>query len=339
MKRILIIEVNWLGDILFTTPAIRAIRQSNPNSFIGCLVVPRCTDMLRDNPNIDELIILDEAGAHRRLWGKIALIWELRKKRFDTVISFHRSMSRILIVALAGISRRVGYCTKKRSWLLTDRVAQPSRGLHRVEYFLKLTRSVGMDTGARNYDFYISETHVSGGDKILRNIGITEGEDFFVINPGANWPPKRWSREKFTGLCELLKKRYGKKIVITGAKKDTSLGQHIIDMSGSSAVSICGGTTLGELAAVMRRASLVISNDSGPMHIAVSQGVPTIALFGPTSPEITGPYGDSEYIVISRWDDCKLPCYDSECNRYRCMEAISVDEVLGAVEKLLSRQD
>lgn len=337
MKRILIIEVNWVGDILFTTPAIRAIRESNPKSFIACLALPRCIEILEGNPGIDEIIVLDEKGSHRGPFSKVSLIFELRKRHFDTVISFHRSMTRMLIAALAGIPRRIGYYTRKRSWLLTDPVAVPEERLHRVEYFLNITRAAGIETTNKNYQFFISEASSIKADQILIENGIDKDEDFFLINPGGNWPPKRWPREKYAQLCRRLKDRYGKKIVITGAEKDISLAGDIMRMSGNCAVSICGKTTLKELAAVMRRASLVVSNDSGPMHIAVSQKVPTIAIFGPTDPAITGPYGDGRYIILHKWKDCEIPCYDLSCRDFRCMEAVSVEDVMDAVERLKAK--
>ena len=334
MKRILIIEVNWVGDILFTTPAIRAIRENNPKSFIAVLVVPRCVEMLEDNPSIDEIIVFDEKAAHRGVFGRLSLILELRKRRFDTVISFHRSMSRMLIAVFAGISRRIGYYTRKRSWLLTDTVAMSEGQLHRVEYFLNITRAVGIDTTDKNYQFFIPEASLIKADQILRENSIGKDEGFFVINPGGNWPPKRWPKERYAKLCQGLKARYGRRIVITGAEKDIPLAEDIIRISGDCAISICGETTLKELAAVMRRASLVVSNDSGPMHIAVSQKTPTIAVFGPTDPAITGPYGDGRYIILHKWEECEVPCYDLSCKDFRCMEEISAEEVLDAIKRL-----
>jgi lipopolysaccharide heptosyltransferase II len=335
MERILIIEVNWLGDILFTTPAIRAVRENNPKAFIACLAVPRCIEMLEGNPDINEIIVLDEKGRHRGIFGKISLISELRKKRFDTVISFHRSMSRMLIAFLAGIPRRIGYYTRKRSWLLTAAVSLPEQALHRVEYFLNITREAGMDTKNRDYGFYIPEEASVKADDILSKAGVGKEEDFFIINPGGNWPPKRWPKERYALLCRKLKERYGNKVIITGAEKDMPLADDIIKISENSALSICGKTSLKELAAIMKRSRAVVSNDSGPMHIAVSQKVPTVALFGPTSPKITGPYGDSDYIVLHKWFDCQLPCY-AACQDYKCMEAIAVDDVLDAVGKIKS---
>jgi heptosyltransferase II len=335
MKRILVIEPNWLGDILFTTPAIRALRKSNPGAFIAVMAHPRCREMLEDNPNIDELIIFDERSSHRSLLQKISFIFKLRKSQFDTVISFHRSMSKMLIARLAGINRRVGYYTKKRSWLLTDYIKEDNRIIHRVEYFLGVLKRIGIDDAGKAYDFYIPESAVKEADDILERAGLHKDEEFFVINPGGNWPQKRWPKQNYAMLCKKLNAVYNIRILITGAKKDIVLASDIIGLSGNYAVDICGSTNLKQLASVMQRAKLVVANDTGPMHMAVSQKTPVVALFGPTSPKITGPYGDGKYTVLHKWSDCAIPCY-KVCRDCRCMDAVSVDDVIDAAGKLLS---
>ncbi|NQT95657.1 MAG: glycosyltransferase family 9 protein, partial [Candidatus Omnitrophica bacterium] len=270
---------------------------------------------------------------HKGFFSKIKFIFELKAKRFDTAISFHRSMSRMLIAALSGIRKRVGYYTKKRSWLLTDSVKPLLVQPHRVEYFLNITRSIGIDTENRNYEFKISEDSMIKAAAILKEAGIKEREEFFLINPGGNWPPKRWPCQLYASLCKSLKQKYDKRIVITGASKDIALADSILKISNGSAVSIAGKTTLRELGAVVKQAALVVANDSGPMHIAISQNVPTVALFGPTSPKITGPYGDGNNIVLNKWFDCDIPCY-AICDDYRCMESITVEDVMDAIERL-----
>jgi lipopolysaccharide heptosyltransferase II len=333
MKKILIIEPNWLGDILFTTPAIRAVRKEKPDAFIACMIHPRCAELLEDNPDIDKLIIFDERVLHRGILRKLLFIRDLRRFKFDTVISFHRSMSRILIACLSGISRRIGCYTRKRSWLLTDSVEPPAAPFHRVEYFLNIIRAVGIDTDNKDYQFSIPESSVKSAESILEKTGIGADDEFFVINPGGNWLAKRWPEQRYAGLCKELKAIYGKRIFLTGAFKDRELSEEITRMSNGSAINICGKTTLKELAVIMRKAKVVVANDSGPMHIAISQKAPTIALFGPTSPEITGPYGSGGYTMLQRWHDCAIPCY-AVCEDYKCMKAITVEDVIEAVGRI-----
>lgn len=334
MKRILIIEPNWLGDILFTTPAIKAIRDKNPGSFIGCIVHPRCKDLLEDNPNINKLILFDEKGRHKSLFSKALFTVNLRKFGFDTVISFHRSMSRMLIAYLSGIRQRIGYYTRKRSWLLTNPVMPPEGLIHRVEYFLDITRSIGIDTDNRDYQFDIPEACLDKARSILEEAGVSADDEFIVINPGGNWLAKRWPAANYARLCRELNRLYSAKILLTGSADDKVLSEEIIRMSNGSAAGICGSTTLKQLASIMRKAKVVIANDSGPMHIAVSQKAPTVAIFGPTSPKVTGPYGSGRYAALHKWYDCDIPCY-AVCSNYRCMEAVSVGDVIEAVKGII----
>jgi lipopolysaccharide heptosyltransferase II len=333
MKRILIIEPNWLGDILFTTPSIRAVRRSKPSAFIAVMAHPRCKEMLEDNPHIDKLILFDERTSHRGLLEKLFFISSLRKLKFDTAICFHRSTSKTLMAYLAGTSRRVGYYTKKRSWLLTDSLIQKRDIVHRVEYFMNLVKSIGINESGSDYEFIIPKAAMSDAETILKNSGVHKGEDFFIINPGGNWPPKRWPKRNYSMLCEKLHDIYNYKILITGSIEDIGLASDIVSNKGSYLVSICGKTSLKQLAAIMGKAKIVVANDSGPMHIAVSQKTPTIAIFGPTSPSITGPYGNGKYTTLHKCLDCIVPCYE-RCYSHRCMSAVSVADVLAAVKEM-----
>jgi len=247
-------------------------------------------------------------------------------------------MSHTLMCAMAGISKRAGYDTLKRHFLLTHRIRPPQTQLHRVEYFLNIIREADIDSGNRDYEFFVKEKETEEARHILADNGVYQGEPYFVINPGGNWLPKRWPKEEFAKLCDALSEKYKTKVVITGANKDKRLGEDIKKLCANKPVNLSGKTTLKQVAAILKQAKAVISNDSGPMHIAVSQKTPTVALFGPTHPGITGPYGSSGYIVVQKKIDCPVPCYNKSCKKYRCMEAITVADVLEAVVQLLKAQ-
>jgi heptosyltransferase II len=337
VKRILIVNVNWLGDVLFSTPLIRAVRQRFPDAHIGCMVVPRCKDILESNPRLNEIIIYDEDGRHKGLLGKLSLISSLRSKKFDTAILLHRSFTRACMVFLAGISRRIGYHMPKRSFLLTENVNLPDRETHRVDFFLNLGKSLEISSADKNYEFFISDEHRQNIKRVFGKEGIGDKDTVIVINAGGNWEPKRWPKENFAKLADELAKGFGARIVITGAKKDLGLAEYIASLMRKRPYISCGRTSLKELAAIFERADLVISNDSGPMHIAVSMGAKTIALFGPTSPQITGPIGKGPFIILQKDVGCEIPCYDLSCGDYKCMEAITVADVLEAVKGILKR--
>jgi lipopolysaccharide heptosyltransferase II len=334
-KRILVVNVNWVGDVIFSTPFIKAVREAYPDAYIACLIHPRCKEMLEDNPRLDELIAYDEEGEHAGLLGKARLVMELRKKRFDTAFILHRSFTKALLTRLAGIEERIGYATKNRAFVLTKAVEIPDEDIHKVEYFLGLARAAGIAPKDNSYEFFVGDKEKKAVREFLAKSGISENDRLVVICPGGNWDPKRWPKDKFAKLSDLLIERFGVKVVIAGAKKDINLAADIKKRMNNPAVIACGTTTLKELGALLGRAALVIANDTGPMHMAVAVGAKTIALFGPTSPKLTGPYGKGEYEVISRYEKCDIPCYDVACKDYKCMNSIKVEEVLEASDQML----
>lgn len=335
-KRILIVEVNWIGDVLFSTPFIRAVREANPDSYIACLVHPRCAEILEGNPRLDEIIAYDEEFRHRSLVGKLKLAAGLRSRRFDTAFLLHRSFTKALLVMLAGIPERIGYATKNRGRILTKPVDDLSQGVHKVDYFLNIARSSGIDPKSVSYEFFVSDADRAYAARFLKTGGVTAGDKVIVMCPGGNWDPKRWPKENYAALADKLIERYGAKVVIAGAKKDVKLAEDIKQAMKLSPIIACGRTTLKQLGALFELSDLVVANDTGPMHLAVAMRADTIALFGPTSPELTGPYGQSNYRVISKNKSCEVPCYDVTCAANRCMEAITVDDVAAEAEKVLS---
>ena len=336
-KKILIINVNWIGDVLFSTPFIKALRDAYPDSYIASLLHPRCSQMLEANPRLNEIITYDEEGAHKSLFGKAKLIAELRKKKFDTAYILHRSFTKALIVKLAGIRESIGYPDKNRASLLTKVVEIPDEETHKVEYFLNILRASGIKTGDVSYEFFVRDEDRAFAKGIFAANGISEKDLVVAICPGGNWDPKRWPKENFASLSDLLAEKFGAKVIITGAKKDENLGREIEGLMKSPAINISGKTDLKELSAILERANLVIANDTGSMHLAVAVKTKVIALFGPTSPVLTGPYGIGTYRVLMNNQKCEVPCYDVTCKDNICMKAISVGDVLKTAGEMLGK--
>jgi len=336
-KRILIINVNWIGDVLFSTPFIRAVREAYPDSYIACLLHPRCREALEGNPRLDEIIIYDEERLHKGMWSKLALIAALWKKSFDTTFILHRSFTKALIAKLAGTKELVGYPTKKRSFLLTTAVEEPLDQPHKVEYFLNIARAAGIKPKDVSYEFFVSEADSRYAGTFLADNGVKEEDKLVVICPGGNWGPKRWPEENFAKLADIIGNKFGARILISGTDKEAALGGRIKSLMAAQPVIACGHTTLKQLGSIFKRSSLVIANDTGTMHLAVAMKARVIALFGPTSPEITGPYGAGNYKVIRKASECDIPCYDFSCTDNRCMRAISVRDVQEEAERMFLR--
>lgn len=334
-ERILIVNVNWLGDVLFSTAAIKAIRDEYPESFIACMIVPRCKEILEDNPYLNEIIIYDDENEQRGILGKIRFLLALKKKRFDCVFLFQRSFTRLFLCFLAAIPERIGYYRKKTGFLLTKKIEFPSKTLHRAKSFLNLVEKSGIKRDVKNCNFFVSQNALNSMKDFLRERNVKEDDFLVVINPGGNWSLKRWPWERFAQLADKIADKFEAKIIITGSKKDLKLSKKLGDKMKHPALITCGKTNLKELGALLRFSSLVISADSGPMHIAISQETPTVALFGPTSIEITGPYTDkTPYRLIQKDVNCLIPCYSLDCPKNLCMQMISVDDVLKAVDDL-----
>lgn len=334
-KRILVVNVNWLGDCLFSTPIFKALKAAFPQSYLACMAVPRVKEVLEGNPYIDELIIYDEDDAHKPLFGKIGLIRQLRQKKFDTVFLLHRSFTRALLVYLAGIPIRVGYHTAKRGFLLTKAVYPEAEDVHRMDYYLKVVESAGIEVADRNYQFFIKDNDRQFIDRLLKENGIVRNDPFAVLNPGGNWDLKRWPRENFRQLADHLIAELGFKAVISGAAKDAYLAKEIAGLMRQKPVILCGETSLKQLGALFERARVVVSADSGPAHIACAVGAPSVVLFGPTAREVTGPRGRSKCVIIQkRIEGCAVPCYKLDCPDNRCMKIIGVDEVFEEIKRI-----
>ena len=337
-KRILIIEVNWLGDVLFTTPFIRAVRQTSPDSYIACLVHPRCREILEGNSDINEIVEYDEELAHKGPIGKLKLVSKLRGKNFDTVFILHRSFTKAVLAYLSGAGQRIGYATKHRGAFLTCVTEDPEGPVHKVEYFMNIARAYGITAISRSYRFFVSDADREYIKRYLVKNGIEPNVKMVVLCPGGNWDPKRWSAENFARFADLISGHTGAAVIITGGVKDKTLGARIKGMMKTPSIVSCGDTSLKQLGALFEMASLVVANDTGSMHIAVSVGAPVIALFGPTDPGITGPYGEGHYRVITKQESCDVPCYDLLCKDNRCMAAISVDDVLKAADEMFGKK-
>ncbi len=352
-KKILIVTPNWVGDVLFTFPFLAALRENYPEAEITCWVVPRCVELLEEQPFIDEVLVYDERE-NRGIFSAWEFITRLRAKKFDAAFLLHRSMTRLLFCALAGIPKRVGFANRKHGWLLpnrlwlggnvgaTRRVAPTARqewlshGKHKVEYFLDLARFAGIKVYRPWYQFHVAEGMKGWAGGQLKTMGV-EDKPFVVVQPGANWELKRWPAENFAKLLDYFMDEQIP-VVVTGSQTDESLIARVVGRDRGGVCAFYGKNGLEELAAIFHRAALVVTNDTGPMHLASAVGTPVVTLFGPTQPQLTGPYGKGRVRVLRKEVGCNEdPCYNLGCKENVCMRAISVEEVWRTCCELLQK--
>jgi lipopolysaccharide heptosyltransferase II len=336
MKKILVVNVNWLGDVIFSSPVFTALKTAYPRSKISCLAAPRVREVLESIPGVDEIIVYDEEGAHRSPFAKLRLIRELSQKKFDVVFLLHRALTRALFVFLAGIPRRIGYDTKSRGAFLTCRIKTPDeRKTHRLDYYLNVVESFGVAVTDRASLLMVDVRVENKMRDTLRGYGVGEKDFLIVIHPGGNWDLKRWPARHFSLLIEQLMKEGKCKVVISGSRQDMALVETIISGSSHKPVVLAGKIDLKELMALMKRANCVVSADSGPLHIASSVGSAAVGIFGPTRPELTGPRGGGRSVILQHDVGCnRRPCYHLKCPDNTCMQAVNVDEVIDAIRKI-----
>ncbi|MFH0918591.1 MAG: lipopolysaccharide heptosyltransferase II [Candidatus Omnitrophota bacterium] len=338
-NRILIFNVNWLGDVLFSSATIRNIRRNYPDSYIASVVPSRCYPILKDNPYLDEVIIFDEKDRHRGMLEKLSFVNQLKKKEFDLVFLLHRSFSRALICRLAGIKQRIGHYTKKRAFLLTKKIMPPKKdSLHRIDYYLDVIEKAGLRVEDRYLDFFFSPEDAKQVDNFFKKNSIQENDFVVAINPGGNWAPKRWPLNYWAMLAEELISQMSAKVIITGSISDLLLASKIKDAMKQPPLIACGVFNLKQLGALAKKINLFISSDTGPLHIANAVGAKKlIAIFGPTSQSITGPYPPTNVAVLQKDSGCLIPCYKVNCANSRCMQAVTPADVLAQVKQMFKK--
>ncbi|MFH1359906.1 MAG: lipopolysaccharide heptosyltransferase II [Candidatus Omnitrophota bacterium] len=335
MNNILVVNVNWVGDVIFSSPIFKALKTAYPQARISCMAVPRVKEILEMIPDVDDIILYDEKGRHIHPWTKLGLILELRKKKFDACFLLHRSWTRALLVYLAGIPVRVGYEAKKRGILLTHKVQSAKEPLHRADYYLRVIESFGVQAQDRTCAIKTTEEDQHYIEQLLKENHMDAHERFVVIHVGGNWNLKRWPEKNFALLIDRLQKERDVRVVLIASAKDEDLIKRVADFCSNRPVLLAGRTNLKQLAALMQQAFCVISNDSGPLHIANSVGTKSIALFGPTRSEITGPRGKATCEILQNDIGCnRAACYHLVCPDNSCMKSITVNDVCEAFKKI-----
>ena len=336
MDRILVVLPNWYGETLFATPFLKALRAQRPKAFLATLGWPQCREVLKHSPLIDECLDYDEHGAHQHFEDKWRLARALRAQRFDTAFLLRKSFSRSLLLCLARIPMRIGLANPKSGWLLTHTVIPSTVPTHKAFTYLPLLEAVGLTEVRSAYEYTVSDKERESA-AAWRKAQSPNGRPLVILHPGANWPHKRWPAERFAALGDRLIEHHDVHVVITGGPGDLEMAKRLASQMHHPAVVCTGQTTLRQLAAQLEQSQLVVSNDTGVLHIAAALGRSLVALYGPTSPVLTGPLGDPRRMVVIHHPECcpAIPCYQPETPPHAGMSAITVEEVFERAEELL----
>lgn len=338
---VLIRGVNWIGDAVMTIPALRALTRSLSDARFCLLVKPWVAPLFEKDPDIAEIILYSDED--KGISGKIKLAQRLKDYGFDTAMLFQNAFDAALITFLAGIKRRIGYSRDGRGFLLTDAVAcnAEARQLHHIDYYLNLVKKSGFNGMPDLPWLFLDIEERNRARRMLKDLR----RPVIALNPGAAYgSSKRWLPERFAEVATRVITELNGSVLLLGGPKETAIAEEILRhldtslVAHTSLLNLSGRTSLRELMALIAESDLLVTNDSGPMHIGYAVGTPLVAIFGSTSPEHTGPVGKSD-IVIRKEIACS-PCFERQCkkNNLACMDLISSEEVYSAVKKLTFRK-
>jgi lipopolysaccharide heptosyltransferase II len=349
--RILLIRLRQIGDVVFTTPAVHALRRRFPDAHLSYVVEPAAAPIVANNPHLNDVIVAPRAPGVRGLLGDLALGRRLRAQRFDLAIDFHGGPRASLLTWLSGAPERIGYDVAGRAWMYTRRIARPRelRPRHSVENQWDLLAPLGVSPPDRSaFPMEMPLDPAAAGDVASRLALHALGPDerVIVMHVSAGNPFRRWPAAHFVDLAvSLAEADPRRRIVVTsGPSEHEASGRVIADAqtrlgSRASQVLSCGEFSLIELRALLDRACLYIGGDSGPLHIAATTTVPVVGLYGPTLPVRSAPWRDERWITESV-DAGSLPCRPCdqrvcEPGDFRCLTSITPVQVAEAAERAL----
>jgi lipopolysaccharide heptosyltransferase II len=350
---ILLVRLRLIGDVVFTTPAIRAVRRHYPDARIAYIVEEEAADVVRHNPHLDAVIVAKSPHAPGRLRADIALVSRLRREKYDLAIDFHGGPRSSLLTWLSGAPQRIGYDVAGRGWMYTTRVPRP-RAL-RPRHSVVSQWDVLLPLGIAPPDPGIDATEMPDDPEValrvarrLADAAIAGDSVLIVIHVSAGNPFRRWPSASFVDLVWRLASNDSKRrIILTSGPSDAAAAAAIardararLDPDRRAAVVECGEFDLAELRALIERAALYIGGDSGPLHIAGTTRVPIVGLYGPTLPVRSQPFRHAQLISAAA-EVPDLPCRPCDQRRcepgdFRCLTGIAPEMVASLAERALA---
>ena len=356
MKKFLIINPFGIGDVLFTTPVIKALRLQYPDSFIGYWSNLRVKPILESNAQINKVFALSrgdlkkiyQESFFKGIWSAIKLVWEIKKERFDICLDFSLDHRYSLLAKIIGIRQRIGFNYKGRGRFLTKKIDLAGyHDKHVVEYYSELLKFLNIPFQDKSLYLDILPKSELKAKNILALAGIEETDCVIGIAPGAggSWGKdasyKHWPALKFAQVADRLAVELKAKIVILGDESESKIAEIMVHVMHNKPIDLTGKTSLDILPAVIKNCNLLITNDGGPMHMAVALGVRSVSVFGPVNEAVYGPFPEHRNHVVLKWDMGCRPCYKNfrllVCEKDReCLKQVSVDAVFDAAARLLS---
>jgi heptosyltransferase-1 len=341
-ERICIIKPSSLGDVIHSLPVLASLREAWPEAYIGWIVAPASASLLLGHPQIDEVLLFDRAA-----WGRLSrlprtivevagFVRKLRSRRFDLVVDLQGLLRSALLGFASGSPERVGFAAGREQShrFYTRGIEVPGGPVHAVDRYMLLAEAVTGENQEVIFPLDLSDEDYEEADGFLTASGLGPHRPVAVLSPGARWSAKRWAPERFAELAGHLRTRLGLEPIILGGPGEEEIVE-AVRQAVSEAAPAAFFTSLRAVAALFARSRLAVTNDSGTMHLAAAAGCPVVALFGPTDPRLTGPYG-AGHEVVRHPVECS-PCFLKVCPiGHDCLVGVSVEAVVEASETVLA---
>ena len=341
VNRILVRGVNWVGDTVLSYPAVQQLKILFPKSHLAIFIPGYLVDLWKTFPYVDEIIPFQKQKGIGSIWEDVNLSQSLKERNFDLAVILPRSFRSAFHMFLARIPIRIGYQSEGRSLFLTHGVRRTKEVLHghRVHYYQRLIEPLGKIESPPSPKIFLREEDRRWVDRALKDLGIPEGKPLIAMNPSATYGlAKCWYPDRFGKLGKRLVEKWQAKVLLFGKEEERPIVLEILHHLGTKGIDLTGKTGLLQLAGLLERCTLLVTNDTGTMHVATAVGTPVVALFGPTPPLMTGPWG-KEHVVVKKDVPCS-PCWKRICpTDHQCMELITVDEVEEIVDRKLEERN
>ncbi len=335
-QNILVRMPNWLGDLVMSTPVLKELRERWPEAKITACCRGTLGSIIQEDPNLNAIINFNPSKHWFATSTEGDIIDSLKKGQYDLGLLLTNSFSSALMFYKGCVKHRLGYADNCRSFLLNHSIPYPEarNSQHLVSTYKMLLRPLGIPLSGSDPTLYITKQETAHASKQLLDFGFSPDDIIVGINPGAAYgSAKCWLPDRFKAVAEKLLKKPNVKVIFFGDRDGTPLVDEICKNLPQGALNLAGKTSIRELMAYLSQCDLLLTNDSGPMHMASALGVPLLALFGPTDDTTTGPYKKER--VIHKHVPCS-PCHRRECPiDFRCMTRISVEEVYGEIQDIL----
>lgn len=338
VRRILVINLGGMGDNLLSTPALKGLKVFYPDARITFLTLSRSCGILEGASFIDEIITVGSLKDLRHIYS---VLTSLRTRKIDiainmrTIASFWGAVKMGAIFWIINPRLKVGRDTDGMGFFLDMKLPETHAGIkHDIDYNIELIKLVGASAFDRRPVINLSDEDNAYADNILKGSSISDNDTIIIISPGAPYPAKRWPLKNFVKAASLLA-GCNYKVIITGGREEAGLEPAFLEISNPNIISLIGKTTIKQSASLIKRSSVLITNDTGPMHIAASLGTPVVAIFGPGHITRFDPGVISKKAVALHKKTGCSPCEKKRCRSGECLDFITPEDVIGACVKLL----